>query len=184
VSSRRRYALAALTLFACRGVLIICFWQQQTALAIRVDALAETSEPTIALESRAKVESRIRQLEGGQRLVATGGAKASSGAQRYDADAARAQAPPRFNTASDVVGISANGDAEGEKKKKKKKKEAEDEEPVVEEGEKKKKKKKKDKERAEEDDEEEAPRKRKTSDAEADDSGEKKKKKKKKSQEA
>jgi nucleolar protein 58 len=159
---------------------------KQTALAIRVDALAETSEPTIALESRAKVESRIRQLEGGQRLVATGGAKASSGAQRYDADAARAQAPPRFNTASDVVGISANGEAEGEKKKKKKKKdkEAEDEEPAAEDGEKKKKKKKKDRERAEDDDEGEPQRKRKSSDADAEDSGEKKKKKKKKSQEA
>lgn len=158
----------------------------KTALAVRVDALAETSEPTIALESRVKVESRIRQLEGGQRLSMSGGARAASGAQRYDADAARAQAPPRFNTASDVVGISANGQDEEDKKKKKKKakKEAEaDEEPAVEDGEKKKKKKKKDRQE-EEEEEEDSKRKRKSADADAEESGEKKKKKKKKSQDA
>merc|ERR1711988_2033508 len=38
----------------------------KTALAIRVDALGENVEgPTIALDSRMKVESRVRQLEMG-----------------------------------------------------------------------------------------------------------------------
>lgn len=38
----------------------------KTALSIRVDALGESSEPTIALDARAQVEARLRQLETGQ----------------------------------------------------------------------------------------------------------------------
>merc|ERR1719199_549965 len=36
----------------------------KTALAIRVDALGESSEVSIGIEMRAKVEQRLRQLEG------------------------------------------------------------------------------------------------------------------------
>ena len=39
----------------------------KTALSIRVDALGDSSEATIALDGRNKVESRMRQLEGGAR---------------------------------------------------------------------------------------------------------------------
>merc|ERR1711990_895206 len=38
----------------------------KTALAIRVDAMGDSTEATIAVENRLKVEARIRQLEGGQ----------------------------------------------------------------------------------------------------------------------
>merc|ERR1712129_81899 len=34
------------------------------ALSIRVDALGETSEPTVGYEGRLKVEERLRQLQG------------------------------------------------------------------------------------------------------------------------
>lgn len=93
----------------------------KTALAIRVDALGDSTGPTIAIESKMKVEARIRQLEGGQgRLSIAGG----SGPAKYDAATARALAPPKFNDASDMV-LSKNSeeDEEGGKKKKKEKKE-------------------------------------------------------------
>merc|ERR1711998_655380 len=49
----------------------------KTALAIRVDAMGENTEATIAVENRQKVEARIRQLEGGQR-DSLAGSKTSS----------------------------------------------------------------------------------------------------------
>lgn len=74
------------------------------ALSIRVDALGEQEGPTIGIESRNKVEDRIRQLEGGQKISFAGsGAKMSTGPEKYDATAARALAPPKFNDASDVI---------------------------------------------------------------------------------
>jgi nucleolar protein 58 len=119
----------------------------KTALAIRVDAMGDNTGPTIAIENKIKVEARIRQLEGGQKVVqASNGSKLSSGPAKYDAAAARALAPPKFNDASDIV-IS--------EKKEKKRKEVEEEEESeapkkkkvkdsdeVEDGEKKRKKKK------------------------------------------
>jgi nucleolar protein 58 len=70
----------------------------KTALSIRVDALGDASEPTVALEARAKVEARLRQLEGGARAAASSappksrksegaGAGAGASAGRYNADA-------------------------------------------------------------------------------------------------
>ena len=50
----------------------------KTALSIRVDALGDSSEPTIALEARAKVEARMRTLEVGVRSVSAGAPKARS----------------------------------------------------------------------------------------------------------
>jgi nucleolar protein 58 len=76
----------------------------KTALAIRVDALGDSEGPTISLDGRAKVEARIRQLEGGQRLsLAAPGNKLPSGPAKYDSSAARALAPPKYNDASDIV---------------------------------------------------------------------------------
>ncbi|KAJ1402493.1 hypothetical protein B484DRAFT_457761 [Ochromonadaceae sp. CCMP2298] len=89
----------------------------KTALAIRVDALGENDGPTIAYDNRLKVEARIRQLEGGQKVAA--GATASSGPAKYDATAARALAPPSYSAASDMQ-MSA-------KKEKKEKREREEE---------------------------------------------------------
>ena len=41
----------------------------KTALAIRVDALGDGEGPSISIDSRMKVEARIRQLEGGQKVT-------------------------------------------------------------------------------------------------------------------
>jgi len=111
----------------------------KTALAIRVDALGDTTGPTIAFDNRVKVESRIRQLEGGQRLSLSGAGKAATGNVKYDAAAARALAPPKFNPASDMQLETAK-----EKTPKDKKRAREESEDVeVEEEPKKKSKKKK-----------------------------------------
>ena len=57
------------------------------ALAIRVDALGETPDSSIGLESRAKVEERLLQLEGkvGTRLASQG--KPVLNQQKYDKSA-------------------------------------------------------------------------------------------------
>ena len=138
----------------------------KTALAIRVDALGDSTGPTIALDTRVKVEARIRQLEGGQ-AVSSAGAKATSGHAKYDSASAKALAPPKFNDASDIVFSSSSSkkraapvdevvaevavedvdvDVSEKKKKKKKKEETVEEatEEVEEEPRDKKKKKKKD----------------------------------------
>lgn len=47
----------------------------KTALSVRVDALGESSEPTVSLEGREKVEARLRQLEGKGFVVNSGSAK-------------------------------------------------------------------------------------------------------------
>ena len=84
----------------------------KTALSIRVDALGDTSEPTIALEARAKVEQRLRQLEGGGGGGGGAGGAAASKARKFDgagvasaASAASSAAHGSFNTASDFVGL-------------------------------------------------------------------------------
>jgi nucleolar protein 58 len=144
----------------------------KTALAIRVDALGECEGPTISLDNRVKVEARIRQLEGGQRVsMATPGNKLPSGPGKYDASAAKALAPPRYNEASDMVFNSSNqhSDEENGKKEKKEKKEKKD-------------KKDKKRDRDEDDDEEAQPSKKSKVEEDNDedgDSGEKKKKKNK-----
>jgi len=140
----------------------------KTALAIRVDALGDSTGPTIAIENRLKVEARIRQLEGGQMTALASSHKANGGPAKYDAAAVRSLAPPKYNDASDMVIAKstkkrdrdengnghheeeAHAEENGDKKKKKKKDKKEEPEEVVEEvevddGEKKKKKKKKDK---------------------------------------
>ena len=133
----------------------------KTALAIRVDAMGDTTEPTIAIENRLKVEARIRQLEGGQKAVLSS-TKTSSTPGKYDATAARALAPPKYNDASDMVDLK-------EKDKKEKKKDKKRDRDVVEEP-------------VEEGEDNDAPKKKKKSkdkDYDGVESSEKKKKKKK-----
>lgn len=91
----------------------------KTALAIRVDALGEHTGPTIALDNRIKVENRIRQLEGGQKAMIT----STSKAPKYDAAAAKAVAPPKFNMQDDMQVDSEEKAAKKEKKEKKDKSE-------------------------------------------------------------
>ena len=172
----------------------------KTALAIRVDAMGDNTGPTIAIENKIKVEARIRQLEGGQKVsMASNGSNKSTGPVKYDAAAARALAPPKFNDSSDIVMKST------EKKEKKRVKDDDEEEvpkkkskkveEVVEEngeGKKKKKDKKEAKEEVVEEEVEAAPKKKSKKDKEVvseeeavveDGEGKKKKKKKDKSSE-
>jgi len=128
----------------------------KTALAIRVDALGDAEEATIGYENRAKVEARMRQLEGGGALSLSG---TSAGAAPVKAHESNGNAGGSYNSAAD----STMTKDDGEKKKKKKKKA---EEPAEDEKPKKKKKKSDD----------DAPKKKKKKS----DDGEKKKKKKKK----
>merc|ERR1712072_1490216 len=120
------------------------------ALSVRVDALGDTSDATIGLEDRVKVEERLRQLEGKASLKANKGAKAKSKLEKYDA----APESGGYNEAADVTLKSKKrkkaeeeeDEAEPveEEPKPKKKKKAEEEEEEEEEPKKKKKKKKKD----------------------------------------
>ena len=77
------------------------------ALAIRVDALGDSADATIGIESRAKVEARMRQLEG--KVLATDGAKAKGGkveAQKYDKSkqaGAISTQPKAYNADADVA---------------------------------------------------------------------------------
>lgn len=144
----------------------------KTALAIRVDALGDNEGPTIAYDNKLKVEARIRQLEGGQKANLASNGTANAGPAKYDASAARALAPPKYNAASDVVHSSSKDkkskrdrdeddevpepkkakkvveeveevEEKASKKAKKSKRDDDEEEPST--GEDKKKKKKKDK---------------------------------------
>jgi len=169
----------------------------KAALATRVDALGEETNTDLGIEHRAKVESRIRQLEGGAVTKISGTAKQGAKFDKYEAKSEVVE----YKAAADVTipkkrSIDESDDDEkpatkkikvedvegGEKKKKKKKdkKQAEEmeveEEPVVE-VKSEKKKKKKDKQAPEDADT--------TADTTMDTSvieetGEKKKKKKKK----
>lgn len=114
----------------------------KAALATRVDALSdETSEQvdtTIGYESRAKVEARLRQLEGGDGTIASStnkdGALTTGKTAKYTPEAAK----PGYNDASDMVLDKDNGDDDDDSDEKKK--------------EKKEKKKKKDKKKRKADD--------------------------------
>lgn len=101
----------------------------KAALATRVDALTdETTEhpdTTIGYEGRAKVEARLRQLEGGDGTVILAnkdGKLSASKTAKYVATAAKSAAvAPAYNESSDMV-LEENGDKKKSKKEKKKKK--------------------------------------------------------------
>merc|ERR1719340_14454 len=169
----------------------------KASLACRVDALGEETNTDLGIEHRAKVESRIRQLEGGEVTKISATAKQSAKFDKYESKSEvleykaaadvtlKRKADDEEEKKPDVKRIKVDDvAAEGSKKKKKKKnkqKEEEAEAPaeVVTEvaSPEKKKKKKKDKETAEAADSTLDTSAMDTSVAE---SGEKKKKKKKK----
>jgi len=133
------------------------------ALSIRVDALGDTSEATIGIEDRLKVEERLRQLEGKSSGKANKSAKSKGKVEKYDAP----ENDGSYNDAADST----------LKSKKRKKAEEEQEEEEEEDEEKKAKKAKKEKKEK---------KKKKTAEVEDGDDGDgetKKKKKKKKKQE-
>merc|ERR1712013_901739 len=161
----------------------------KAALATRVDALGEETNTDLGIEHRAKVESRIRQLEGGVVTKISGTAKQGAKFDKYEAKSEVVE----YKAAADVTipkkrSIDESDDDEKPATKKDKKKEEEMEveaeveaevEPVVE-VKSEKKKKKKDKQATEDADT--------TADSTIDtsvveESGEKKKKKKKKKEE-
>lgn len=81
----------------------------KAALAIRVDALSDDTTPdtSIGYEGRAKVEARLRQLEGGAVSGSAANPNGSLTAQKiakYDPVAARTAATaPSYNDASDMI---------------------------------------------------------------------------------
>merc|ERR1712088_569837 len=169
----------------------------KASLACRVDALGEETNTDLGIEHRAKVESRIRQLEGGEITKISATAKQSAKFDKYESKSEvleykaaadvtlKRKAEDDEEENPDVKRIKVDDvEAEGSKKKKKKKdkqKEEETKAPTEEVAEvaspEKKKKKKKDKETAEAADSTLDTSAMDTSVAE---SGEKKKKKKKK----
>jgi nucleolar protein 58 len=137
----------------------------KSSLAIRVDALSDETDgqvdTSIGYEGRAKVEARLRQLEGGS-VGATNGNLKSQKTAKYDPVAAKtAAAAPAYNDGSDMVIGDVSPDDKKKKKKDKKKKKSDDGDDD-ENGDKKKDKKKR---KAEEDDnggdDEEKPKKKK-----------------------
>jgi len=142
----------------------------KTALSIRVDAMGEVTNTKIGQDNRAKVELRLRQLEGGvSNKISMGGNTPSKGNAKYDSAHAIANSGTSspYNDGMDIVETSKNGKKrklieeieesgeETEKKDKKKKKDKkssketedgeEEEEEVVEPSPKKQKKEKKEK---------------------------------------
>jgi nucleolar protein 58 len=105
----------------------------KAALAIRVDALTddtgEAMDTTIGFEGRAKVEARLRQLEGGSAGVANPfGSLTAKKTAKYTPVAAKTDAAASgYNASSDMVldtngvDVESDSDDKAEKKKKKKK---------------------------------------------------------------
>merc|ERR1711973_946033 len=94
----------------------------KAAIATRVDALGEETNTDLGIEHRAKVESRIRQLEGGAITKISGSAKKSAQFDKYEnkaevveykADADVDEPKPKKVKVEDV-------EVKSEKKKKKK----------------------------------------------------------------
>merc|ERR1712128_30123 len=108
----------------------------KAALCVRVDALGDETNTDLGIEHRAKVESRIRQLESGQTTKISGTAKQSAKFDKFETKSEVVE----YKAAADVT-IKRKADYEDDEKPATKKIKVED---VVEEaGEKKKKKKKK-----------------------------------------
>ena len=101
----------------------------KAALATRVDALSDettdTPDTTVGYEGRAKVEARLRQLEGGDgtiNVVNKDGKLSAAKTAKYVPTAAKASAvAPSYNTSSDMV-LDDDEDAKKKKAKKEKKK--------------------------------------------------------------
>merc|ERR1719347_2265270 len=112
----------------------------KAAIATRVDALGEETNTDLGIEHRAKVETRIRQLEGGQVAQISGSAKKSAKFDKFEAKGEVLE----YKAAADVTSgkrKSVDSDDEEEEKPKVKKIKVDDVEVKSE----KKKKKKKDK---------------------------------------
>merc|ERR1711909_77782 len=107
----------------------------KAALACRVDALSEETSTDLGIEHRAKVESRIRQLEGGVATKISGTAKQGAKFDKYEARSEVVE----YKAAADVTIKRKTGNDENDEEQPKAKKIKVEE--VVGKSEKKKKKK-------------------------------------------
>ncbi|KAI3933808.1 hypothetical protein MKW92_020448, partial [Papaver armeniacum] len=124
----------------------------KSVLAIRCDALGDSQDNSMGLENRAKLEVRLRNLEGKELSRSAGSTKGKAKSPMYDKDRkndTRALITPAqtYNPSADAV---LGTPAPLEDSDVKKRKQVETEEPAAEMGEKKDKKKKKKKEEVEE----------------------------------
>ncbi|KAM0951089.1 putative Nop domain-containing protein [Dioscorea sansibarensis] len=128
----------------------------KTALAIRYDALGENTDSSMGLENRAKLEARLRVLEGRELGRSAGSVKGKPKIEVYDKDrkkGAGALITPAktYNTSADLLlGPAATPEQDGALLRKRKHEEVETESakettdaPVEEDGKREKKKKKK-----------------------------------------
>ena len=112
----------------------------KAALAIRVDALTDDTDgdidTTVGYEGRAKVEARLRQLEGGSALPNGSSALKSQKTAKYDPVAAKTSSNNvQYNDASDMqLDGGAAGDEPDAKAEKKKDKKAKKEKRKTKEG--------------------------------------------------
>ena len=128
----------------------------KASLACRVDALSEEATSDIGMEQRARVEARMRQLEGGHVFKVSGTGKKSAKFDKYENKSEVVE----YKTAADStmkdeatpkkVKVEADGDAAASGKKRKLKEEKEAEVEADEAAPEKKKKKKKAKQEEEE----------------------------------
>ena len=89
------------------------------ALAIRVDALGDAQDASIGIDSRAKVEARMRQLEG--KVLSTEGAKPKGKEQpaKYDKSKQAGAAAPALATQAKAYNADADVATESKEEKKK-----------------------------------------------------------------
>merc|ERR1711990_469234 len=117
----------------------------KASLACRVDALGEETNTDLGIEHRAKVESRIRQLEGGEITKISATAKQSAKFDKYESKSEvleykaaadvtmKRKAEDDEEEKPDVKKIKVEDvEAESSKKKKKKKDKVKDEDPEAE----------------------------------------------------
>merc|ERR1719422_2639339 len=88
----------------------------KAAIATRVDALGEETNTDLGIEHRAKVESRIRQLEGGAITKISGSAKKSAQFDKYENKAEVVE----YKAAADVTKRKSEADSDDDEPKPKK----------------------------------------------------------------
>lgn len=100
----------------------------KSALSVRYDALGDAQDATIGFECKAKLENRLRQLEGRMLGKLSGSAKGKGKIEPYDST--RKQGTPglvtaakTYNPAADVVGLATPKTEEADGKQKKRKRE-------------------------------------------------------------
>jgi len=111
------------------------------ALAIRCDALGEDASTSVGIEGRAKVEQRLKSLEGGQMHKLSGGGGKSKTFEKYDHTKTPDQSQrsgTKYNANKDSTleltpkKEKTNGEEKEKKKKKRKDREEEAEQPTEE----------------------------------------------------